>query len=58
MLYNAACVYTQAGRTDDVMDYLEKAFDSGYANREWVRTDPDLESVRNYTRFAALIETS
>jgi tetratricopeptide (TPR) repeat protein len=56
MLYNTACVYSQAGKAGEAIAYLEKALDNGYANREWVDRDPDLDGIRNDPRFRGLID--
>lgn len=54
-LYNVACVYALLKRTNDALDALERAVVNGYSDREWMRHDPDLASLRSQPRFEALV---
>jgi len=56
ILYNVACVHAQAGRADEAIDYLAKAVVAGFAHKEWVSNDPDLEPLRDHPRYKALLE--
>ncbi len=53
-LYNAACACAQLGRTEEALEWLEKAIDSGYRNFSWMRRDDDLEPLRGDRRFERL----
>lgn len=53
--YNAACLFSVAGRTERALDCLEEALAVGFGNREWLERDPDLDGVRSSPRFAALM---
>ena len=53
--YNVACLYALEGRVDDAIRCLEDAFRHGFANREWIEHDPDLETLRTDPRFQALL---
>jgi serine/threonine protein kinase/tetratricopeptide (TPR) repeat protein len=55
MLYNIGCLYAVAGKPGLALDHLERAIELGMRNRDWLMTDPDLESVRGDPRFVALI---
>jgi serine/threonine protein kinase len=55
MLYNVACFHAVAGRPEVALDHLERAFELGMRNRDWLLTDPDLTSVRDHPRFKALL---
>ncbi len=55
-LYNAACVYALAGRTDDSLECLERSVRHGTGHRGWVENDPDLTALREHPRFRALLE--
>ena len=53
--YNVACLYALEGWVDDAIRCLEDAFRHGFANREWVEHDPDLDALRADPRFQALL---
>jgi len=53
--YNVACLYALEGHIEDAITSLEEAFDVGFANREWIERDPDLDSLRSHPRFKALL---
>jgi TolB-like protein/Flp pilus assembly protein TadD len=56
--YNAACLYALAGEIEKSLDCLENCqFKVGNLNREWLKHDSDLDSVRDHPRFAGLLAT-
>jgi len=52
--YNVACLFALENETDRAIDCLEAAVRAGFAHRDWVERDPDLDSLRNNPRFKAL----
>jgi len=54
--YNVACIQSLAGRTDEALDSLEKAFRGGLTAMDWVVNDTNLDSLRDHPRFKALME--
>jgi tetratricopeptide (TPR) repeat protein len=56
ILYNVACTYSLMGETDQAIDLLEKAVRNGFGHKEWIENDPDLASLRDHSRFQALIQ--
>jgi hypothetical protein len=54
--YNLACAYALTGRAEDAFAALEKAKRAGFADRELMRTDADLETIRNDPRFVLPVE--
>ncbi len=58
VLYNVACTYALAGKTDDAFQYLEKAIKSGFGYREWIQNDPALDSLRMHARFRTMVANS
>jgi serine/threonine protein kinase/Tfp pilus assembly protein PilF len=56
VLYNIACAYASLGKLDDSIAILERAVDKGYAHKEWMENDPDLEAIRNLPRYQALLQ--
>ncbi|MBI4168422.1 MAG: protein kinase [Acidobacteria bacterium] len=55
LLYNVACVYSTAGRTEEAIGLLERAIEAGFAQKEWIENDSDLDSLRDHPRFKALL---
>jgi tetratricopeptide (TPR) repeat protein len=53
VLYNVACMNAVLGRTEDALNLLEKAVQSGFGHREWIENDPDLVSLHDQPRFQA-----
>jgi TolB-like protein/Flp pilus assembly protein TadD len=55
-LYNVACLYSNAGRLQRAIDLLGQALDAGFAQKEWIEHDSDLDPLRNEPRFKALLK--
>jgi adenylate cyclase len=55
-LYNAACLFSLLGELNRCFDCFSRAVENGFANREWVENDPDLEPIRSDPRYQALLE--
>jgi adenylate cyclase len=53
--YNAACLFSVAGRTDRAIECLEEAVEVGFGNPDWLARDPDLDNLRDDPRFQALM---
>jgi non-specific serine/threonine protein kinase len=56
VLYNAACVYAQAGEREKAITTLQECVRVGWYNRDWMAHDADLESIRDDPRVRAMIE--
>lgn len=54
VLFNVACMEARLGRTDDAITHLEQAIEDDHRIKEHIRTDGDLDSIRNDPRFEAL----
>jgi tetratricopeptide (TPR) repeat protein len=54
--YNIACMYSQLEKVDESIEWLTKAIDRGYTNWESIKTDGDLENIRNAAGYKALIK--
>lgn len=55
LLYNAACSYALAGRSDKAFEFLQRATAAGYTNVAGMRADTDLASLRADPRFEQLM---
>ena len=53
--YTLACARARAGSRGPALDAPERAVALGFADREHVATDEDLESLRDEARFQALV---
>jgi len=54
ILYNAACNWAMLGQSGRALDGLERAIEAGVAVGDWIKHDPDFESLRNHPRFQAI----
>jgi serine/threonine protein kinase/Flp pilus assembly protein TadD len=52
--YNVACLFALEGEKTRAIQSLEAAVRAGFAHRDWVEKDPDLDSVRDDPRFKEL----
>ncbi|UHQ18252.1 tetratricopeptide repeat protein [Lysobacter sp. KIS68-7] len=51
VLYNGACFYALEGRTDEALDLLGRAIDSGQGALEWIEHDSDFRSLQGHPKF-------
>ena len=56
VLYNAACNLALLGEGERALDGLERALEAGVAVGEWIKHDPDFESLRSHPRFQAIVK--
>ena len=55
-LYNIACLYARQGMTHNAMEWLQKAVDAGYQNRDQIVNDPDLSVLKNTNDFKKILQ--
>jgi len=55
--YNVACLMALEGERDQALDHLRCAFRAGFARRDWIEHDPDLDSLRDEPRFQELLRS-
>jgi adenylate cyclase len=55
-IYSLACVLAVAGEMEESVKCLEAAVKAGFAHKEWIEQDSDLDSIRNHPRYKALLE--
>lgn len=51
MVYYLACAFARAGEVRPALDCLERIVETGWSHPGWLRSDPDLDSLRNELRF-------
>jgi len=51
LCYNIACYYATRGQTAQGLEWLQRAIESGYDKWDLIRTDPDLDSLRDMPGF-------
>jgi tetratricopeptide (TPR) repeat protein len=54
VFFNVACMEARLGRADDAIRHLEQAIEDDDRIKEYIRTDDDLDSLREDARFQAL----
>ncbi|MDY6905809.1 MAG: tetratricopeptide repeat protein [Thermodesulfobacteriota bacterium] len=54
VFYNIACLYAKQNNTEKAVENLKKAIEKGYASMERIKTDPDLEAIRNTDYYKQL----
>jgi len=55
--YNLACTLSRLERTDAAADALERALALGYADKDQIESDPDLENLRACERYREIVDT-
>lgn len=53
--YDKACLYARMARTDEALEYLEKAFSYGYRNFTHLEYDQDMDPLRDTEKYKALV---
>ncbi len=58
VLYNLACGYAMLSETDRAIECLERscAKGGGSDQKDWMKQDPDLDSLRDHPRYRQLLE--
>ncbi|MCX6138537.1 MAG: protein kinase [Ignavibacteriales bacterium] len=56
MLYNAACVYSRLGQNTLAVETLRKSIIAGREDYEWIKTDIDLDGIRNEPGYIELMK--
>jgi TolB-like protein/Flp pilus assembly protein TadD len=54
-LYNIACAYARAGRTEQALDTLEEALYRAVTTLAWIANYPDWSEFRSHSRFQVLL---
>ncbi|MEK6373715.1 MAG: protein kinase [Acidobacteriota bacterium] len=55
-LFNAACRFARLGDRAAALAALEQSVENGYAYREWIENDPDLDTIRDEPRYKAVVD--
>lgn len=54
--YHYGTVAFAAGELGSAMDALERSYEAGLADPDWMREDLDLDNVRDHPRYRALVD--
>jgi len=54
--YNRACFYAICGDVELSIEFLRLALENDDTPLEWIKTDPDMQSVRSDERYRQLIQ--
>jgi tetratricopeptide (TPR) repeat protein len=54
--YQLACSYALANKPEQAILYLRQAYERGYKNTDVLLTDPDLDGLKKYKEFQALLD--
>ena len=55
LLYNVACIYSLARSAGEALDCVERALNAGFAQREYLEHDSNLDLIRSDPRFQSLL---
>lgn len=55
-LYNAACFYSSLGEKKLAVETLKNAIIAGWVDYEWIKRDPDLDTIRNEPEYIELMK--
>ena len=55
MLYNAACCYARIAETKLALKSLKDSVLAGLEDYEWIKTDPDFDSLREEPEYRELM---
>jgi len=55
MLYNAACCYARMAENQLAVDALKNSMAAGLENYEWIKRDPDFDSIREDPGYVELM---
>jgi tetratricopeptide (TPR) repeat protein len=56
ILYNAACTYGVLKMKPEALEMLQRSFEAGYGNHDWVARDPDLAILYDDPSFQKLVK--
>jgi ketosteroid isomerase-like protein/tetratricopeptide (TPR) repeat protein len=54
-IYNLACAHSLSGHKDEALALLQKAVDAGFFQEDLIRTDTDLNPIRDDPRFKKIL---
>jgi serine/threonine protein kinase/Tfp pilus assembly protein PilF len=55
IVYGVACSYARVDKIEEAVDYFEKSVACGFAHKDWVEHDADLDPLRDHPRFIAIL---
>ena len=55
MMYYGACLYARLGEKHKAVELIKNAVAHGYENFDWIKRDPDFNSIRNEPEYIELV---
>ncbi len=55
MMYNAACLYARLGEKKQAVEMLKNAIKNGQEDFEWIKRDPDLDTLREEPEYIEIM---
>jgi tetratricopeptide (TPR) repeat protein len=56
IVYGVACSYARVDRVEEAVDYFEKSVACGFAHKDWIEHDSDLDTIRDHPRFKVIVD--
>jgi len=56
MMYYGACLYSRLGEKKRAVQLIKDAVTNGYENFEWIKKDPDFDTIRNEPEYRELMK--
>jgi TolB-like protein/Flp pilus assembly protein TadD len=56
ILYNLGCFFSIAGESENALDALERSYEAGLSDPDWMAQDSDLDNIRDLPRYKSLVE--
>jgi adenylate cyclase len=57
LLYNAGCIYSLCEMTEEALNCLERAIETGLTQKAWYEHDSNWDFIRNNPRFQKLLDS-
>jgi len=53
--YNVACAFARDANLSEAMEWVRRALDAGFGDRDALLFDPDLEALRSVPEFGSVL---
>lgn len=56
-LYNLSCTFSLLNKKAEALEYLDKSIKIGYTDFDHIKTDPDLDNIRNEENYKKILQS-